>query len=74
MAAVEVFTFRVEGVEVQQTALPTTPRPFDETYEIEGEHPGEALGKIPHEIEWGILDSEKGFTVTFVARSEGDDV
>lgn len=66
------YTFRVEGVEEQQTFLPTE-RPFDETYEIEGEHPVEALMKLVNgEIEWGILDSDRGFTITFLP-AEGDD-
>jgi hypothetical protein len=41
-----LFVFHVVGVEQQRTALPTTPKPFDETYEIEGEHPAEALEKL----------------------------
>lgn len=63
------YTFHVEGVQEQLTALPTSRRAFDETYEIEGEHPAEALEKlVSGEIEWGILDSEYGFTITFVPK------
>jgi hypothetical protein len=60
------FSFVVEGVEEQTTALPTARKAFNETYEIEGEHPAEALEQlVRHEIEWGILDSVEGFTITF---------
>lgn len=60
------FQFRVEGVEEQQTALPSRVRAFDETFEIEGEHPAEALEKLLREIEWGILDSGQQFSITFL--------
>ena len=50
------FRFRVEGVMERQTWLPAQADPFDETYEIEGEHPAHALEKLLHEIEWGILN------------------
>ena len=67
------YTFRVEGVEYQRTFLPTALHPFDETYEIDGEHPAEALEKLLHEIEWGILDSEHGFTITYVPAEDAGD-
>ncbi len=59
----ETFTFRVEGHQVQHGTMNWA---FDETYEIAGEHPAEALGKLLNEIEWGILDSERGFTIEFI--------
>ena len=63
---VEMFSFRVEGVYEQRTALPTHSHKFDETYELEGEHPAHAAEKLLHEIEWGVLDSYNEWTITFV--------
>jgi hypothetical protein len=63
----ELFTFRVEGhMSRQPTALPTRAHPFDETYEIEGEHPADSLEKLLHEIEWGVLDSYESWSITFL--------
>jgi hypothetical protein len=67
----ERFRFHVTGVEEQQTALPTHLRAFDETYEIAGEHPAEALEKLLDEIEWGILDATYDFTISFIAETDG---
>ena len=63
-----VHRFRVEGASYSNTYLPQQPqqRPFDETYELAGEHPAEALEKLLHEIEWGILDSEQEFTISYL--------
>ena len=66
------YVFLVEGLQQQRTALPTHPRPVAETYEVDGEHVAEALRKLLSEIEWGILDDERGFTITFVPN-EADD-
>lgn len=60
--------FRVEGVERGRTHLERPPqeRLFDETYEIDGEHPTEALEKLLHEVEWGMLDYSHPFTVVYL--------
>lgn len=69
-----VYRFRVQGAEEQRTALPTSRSAFDETYEIEGEHPAEALGKLLSEIEWGILDGAEPFVIEFCgALGPGDE-
>lgn len=40
-------------------------RHFEETYEIEAEHAQPALERLLQgEIEWGILNAEKRFTIT----------
>lgn len=62
-----IFTFRVKGVMTSQTYRRSLAFPFDETYEVEGEHPAEALEKLVHEIEWTILDSDRDFTIAFEA-------
>lgn len=68
MSETQVFTFRVKGV---ATGHRSYVQEFNETYEIDGEHPAHALEKlVRHEIEWGILDSDLPFTITFVARPE----
>lgn len=67
-----IYLLRVEGVQQERTLLLDRRDPFDETYEIMAEHPADALDKLLHEIEWGILDSYSGFTIT-VLPSEGDD-
>lgn len=69
MADTESFKFRVEGVEQGRRSYVQA---FDETFEIEGEHPAEALEKLVHEIEWGILDGWQDFTITFTATPESD--
>lgn len=61
----DVFRFRVEGCQVSFTALPSF-HAFDEPYEIEGEHPAEALEKLRHEIDWSIIDAYEGFTITYL--------
>ena len=58
-------SFRVEGVPQRPTWSPSQPDPFDETYEVKGEHPAQALGKLLQEIEWGILDGYRPFTISF---------
>ena len=70
-AAGALWQFRVQGVEEGRRSYV---KPFDETYEIEGEHPAEALEKlIRSEIEWGILDTDHGFTIEFVPPDDNDD-
>jgi hypothetical protein len=61
-----VHRFRVEGVEDSYSRRFPGVRPFDETFEIEGEHPAEALEKLVGEIEWGILDGERPFTISYL--------
>lgn len=70
-----VYRFRVTGAEEQRTLLPTPTQvhPFDETYEIEGEHPAHALEKLLHEIEWGILHSERRFQIEFLGKADEAD-
>lgn len=72
MAGDALFSFRVTGVEQQKTALPSRVHEFDETYEIEGEHPAEALAKLLQEIEWGILDSDQEFAIEFIPTEPVD--
>jgi len=60
------YTFRVEGVYEQRTALPTRAHKFDETYLIVAEHPAHALERLINEVEWGVLDSYEEWTVTHV--------
>ena len=38
---------------------------FDETYEIEAPHVSVAIERLMREIEWGILDDEESFTITY---------
>lgn len=60
------FRIRVTGVEQVRTLLPTAPRSFDETYEIEAEHASPAIEALLGEIEWGILDSDEPFEIEVV--------
>lgn len=66
----EIFTFRVEGIEQQTTYLPRPEPPFAEMFEVEGEHPADALAKLLHEIEWGVIDGYGEFTITHVPKPE----
>lgn len=59
----ETYRFRVEGIE---TGHRSYVQPFDETFEIEAEHVAPALEKLTHEIEWGILDSDQPFTISYL--------
>jgi hypothetical protein len=68
----QTFSIRVEGVDQPTTYLGNDVRPFDETYEIEGEHPAHALEKLLGEVEWGIIDSYAGFTITVAAVRGGE--
>ncbi len=65
----ELFRLRVEG-----TCEPSTQGalvwPFDETYEVRAEHPAQALERLCSEVEWGIIDSYAGWTVTFLPADE----
>lgn len=65
-----VHRFRVTGAEEQRTFLPSQVHSFDETFEIEGEHPAEAVEKLLHEIEWGILDADQPFEIEYLGRAE----
>lgn len=69
-----LFRFRVQGTQSTQMALSTKLYPFDETYEVEGEHPAHALVRLMDEIEWGILDADYEFTVTFVPAEDSESV
>ena len=71
------FRFRVVGRTTPRTFLGGDVNTFDETYDVEGEHPAEAIEKLMGEIEWGILDGDKPFTIEFLAwrrAGEGDAV
>jgi hypothetical protein len=61
------YRFRVEGID--GLGHRSYVLPFDETFEIEGEHPAEALEKLVHEIDWLILDGEQPFTVAFLGEA-----
>jgi hypothetical protein len=67
-----VYRFQVEGLEEPKTALGRDVHPFDETFEIEGEHPAHALEKLLHEIEWGILDSYRPWTISYLGEGAAD--
>lgn len=64
----EMFRIRVEGTEFRWAG--NVFHAFDETYEIEAEHPAEAITKLLSEIEWGILDQVEPFTIS-VSLAEG---
>jgi len=64
-----VHRFRVTGAEEQHEGSNMVHR-FDETYEIEGEHPAEALEKLLHEIEWGILDADWPFEIEYLGKAD----
>lgn len=59
----DTYLFRVEGITQGHRSYVM---PFDETFEIEGEHVAEALEKLTHEIEWGILEGDEPFTVSYL--------
>lgn len=66
----QMYRFRVTGRKEQRTYIATAGRAFDETYEITGEHPADALRKLIGEIEWGILDGYEPFEIEFIPEAE----
>lgn len=60
------FCYRVEGI--LDAYHGSRVRVFDETYEIAADHPVEALEKLLHEVEWSLLDTVQGFSVTMLSE------
>lgn len=60
-----VYRVRVEGVEDRHSSRDIA---FDETWEFDAEHPSEAVERVLHEIEWGIVDVALGRSVTITVE------
>lgn len=62
------YTISVLGLEVRRSPGAML-RGYEETWEIQAEHPQPAIEHVLNEIEWGILDAEETIRIRVVPEA-----